>query len=126
MILLLLTALLSLPESTGIPALLLSGLHLPSAGTEVINQQNIKIALQVLGILMGLPESIKQSITQSMGIQALQYSWWWNKSGKAQWVKLKPKLDRFNAWRKGLPATKVTIAWNSSPATRLTTKPLQP
>jgi hypothetical protein len=123
MIILLLTALFSLPESTGISQWLLGGLQLSSAGTEMITQQNIKLALQLLGILAGLPEGIKQSITQSMGIQALQYSWWWNKSGKAQWAKLKPKLDRFNAWRKGLPATKVTIAWNTSSTTRLTTKP---
>ena len=111
MIILLLTALLSLPEGTGISQWLLGGLQLPSAGTEMLNQQNIKLALQVLGILAGLPEGIKQSMTQSMGIQALQYSWWWNKSGKAHWVKLKQRLERFNVWRKGLSATQVTIAW---------------
>lgn len=114
MLILVVTALLSLPESTGVSQWLFSALQLPSAGTEMINQQNIKLALQVLGLLAGLPEGIKQSVTQSMGMQALQYSWWWNKTGKAHWEALRPKLIRVKAWLQGLPKTQVTIAWQWS------------
>jgi hypothetical protein len=99
---LLLSTLLSLPEATGVTHWLLGGLHLSSsAGTEWVTQQNMKIALQIITILLELPESIKQSIKQSMGMQALQYTWWWEKSGKAQWAKLKPQIQGLMTWGQG-------------------------
>jgi hypothetical protein len=45
-------------------------------------------------------------------MQALQYSWWWNKTGKATWQKSKAQWQRFNAWRKGLPQTQLIITWH--------------
>jgi hypothetical protein len=112
MLLFFMTALLSLPESTGIPHLLLGSFQLPAGETELLTQQNLKTALQLLGVVGSLPDSLKQSVTQSMGMQALQYSWWWNKTGKTHWGKLQVNWLRFNAWRKGLPQTQVTIAWH--------------
>ena len=127
MLFLLFTPLLSLPETTGIACWfvnsLCSALHLPSVDTEWLNQKNLKLALQVLGIVVGLPDGIKQSVTQSMGIQALQYSWWWRKSGKAQWIKLKQGIEHL----KRLGQTPVTLAWHRPlPLLINSTKPSQP
>lgn len=73
-------------------------LLLPASTTEQLTPQNIKIAIECLGLLASLPDSLKQSVQQSLGLQALQYSFWWNRHGKAQWGIWQPRFVRLIHW----------------------------
>jgi hypothetical protein len=75
---------------------------LPASTTEQLTPQNIKIALECLGLLASLPESLKQSMQQSLGLQALQYSFWWHRQGKVQWAVWQPRCIRLLQWVKQL------------------------